>query len=50
MRGPVTANPIYSYESPINFIIPARGMDIAVTSSTIGDYTPLPFSGFTYYI
>jgi hypothetical protein len=50
MKGPVTTNPIYSYESPINFIIPSRGLDIAVTSSTIGDYTPLPISGFTYYI
>jgi hypothetical protein len=50
MKGPVSTNPIYSYESPINFIIPSTGLEIAVTTSTIGDYSPLPISGFSYNI
>lgn len=50
MRGTIGGNPEYSYEAPINFMVPSWGMEIAVTTSTIGDYNPLPNYGYNYYI
>lgn len=50
MRGKIGGNPEYSYEAPINFAIPDWGIDIAVTTGTIGDYNPLPTYGYNYYI
>lgn len=50
MRGAIGGNPEYTFEAPINFMVPSWGMDIAVTTSTIGDYNPLPNYGYNYYI
>lgn len=50
MRGKIGGNPEYSYEAPINFPIPSSGLEIAVTTGTIGDYNPLPNYGYNYYI
>lgn len=50
MRGKIGGNPEYTYEAPINFEIPRSGIEIAVTTGTIGDYNPLPSYGYNYYI
>lgn len=31
-------------------MVPSWGMEIAVTTSTIGDYNPIPNYGYNYYI
>lgn len=50
MRGRIGGNPEYLYEAPINFAIPASGLEIAVTTGTIGDYNPIPQYGYNYFI
>lgn len=50
MRGKIGGNPEYTYEAPINFETPRSGIEIAVTTGTIGDYNPLPNYGYNYYI
>ena len=50
MRGKIGGNPEYTYEAPINFEIPRSGIEIAVTTGTIGDYNPLTSYGYNYYI
>lgn len=50
MRGQIGGHPEYEYEAPINFRVPSWGVEIAVTTSTIGDYNPLKDYGYNYYI
>ncbi len=50
MRGKPNSEPDHTYQAPVNFPIPASGLDIAVTTGTIGDYNPLPGYGYNYYI
>lgn len=50
MRGAMKDPPNYVYESPVNFKIPDSGVEIAITTATIGDYNPLPTYGYNYFI
>lgn len=50
MRGKIGGNPEYSYEFPISFPVPAWGVEIAVSTGTIGDYSPLANYGYNYFI
>ena len=50
MRGAIQDPPNYVYESPVNFKIPDSGVQIAITTATIGDYNPLPTYGYNYFI
>ena len=34
----------------LGFQIPDSGLDIAITTASIGNYNPLPRSGFNYYV
>lgn len=50
MRGKIGGEPEYSYEAPINFMIPDSGVEVAVTTATIGDYNPIQDYGYNYFI
>lgn len=50
IRGRPGSQPDQAYEAPVNFPISASGIEIAVTTGTIGDYNPLPNYGYNYYI
>lgn len=50
MRGPESGNPEREFQAPINFKILDRKLEIAITTSTIGDYNPLPDYGYNYIV
>ena len=49
-KGNLDSQADYSYQAVLGFQIPDSGLDIAITTASIGNYNPLPRSGFNYYV
>lgn len=50
MKGTIGGSLEYEYSAPVSFPIPTSGIEVAVTTATIGDYNPLPSYGYNYYL